>query len=92
LTAKRPFRKIRRTSVITLLSATRKFFVLVIFLAALSVHALTIIPTFDATITNDVNASTIENTINSAIQLYQARFSNPITVSIQFKEISTSGL
>ena len=58
----------------------------------LSARALTIIPTFDATITNDVNATTIENTINSAIQLYQARFSDPITVTIQFMEITTSGL
>ena len=57
-----------------------------------SARALTIIPTFDATITNDVNATTIENTIISAIQLYQARFSDPITVTIQFKEITTSGL
>lgn len=61
-------------------------------IAAFSAKALTITPTFDATITNDVNAATIENTINSAIQLYQARFSDPITVTIQFKEISTSGL
>jgi hypothetical protein len=58
----------------------------------LSAKALTIIPTFDATITNDVNAATIESTINSAIQLYQARFSDPITVTLQFKEISTSGI
>jgi hypothetical protein len=54
--------------------------------------ALTIVPSFDPTITNDVNAATIENTINSAIQLYEARFSDPITVTILFKEISTSGL
>jgi hypothetical protein len=57
-----------------------------------SARALTIIPAFDATITNDLNATTIENTINSAIQFYQARFSDPITVTIQFKEITTSGL
>jgi hypothetical protein len=61
-------------------------------LVSFSANALTITPTFDASITNDVNAATIENTINSAIQLYQARFSDPITVTIQFKEISTSGL
>jgi len=58
----------------------------------LSAKALTIVPAFDSTISNDVNAVTIENTINSAIQLYQARFTNPTTVTIQFKEISTSGL
>ena len=66
---------------------------LTVFAAGLlSARALTIIPTFDATITNDVNATTIENTINSTIQLYQARFSNPATVTIQFKEITNSGL
>jgi hypothetical protein len=59
---------------------------------ALSARALTIIPSFDSTITSDVNATTIENTINSAIQLFEARFSDPVTVTILFKEISTSGL
>jgi hypothetical protein len=67
---------------------------LLAFFAAgvLSTRALTIIATFDTTITSDVNATTIENTINSAIQLYEARFSDPVTVTIQFKEITTSGL
>jgi len=68
--------------------------VLVAFFAAglFPAGALTIIPSFDPTITGDVNATTIENTINSAIQLYEARFSDPVTVTILFKEISTSGL
>jgi hypothetical protein len=57
-----------------------------------SSRALTIVPIFDATITNDVNATTIESTINTAIQLYQTRFADPITVTIEFKEISTAGL
>ena len=73
------------------ITAVRKLFVFAFVAAGLSAHALTIVPTFDATITNDVNAATIESTINSAIQLYQARFSDPITVTIQFKEISTPG-
>jgi hypothetical protein len=67
-------------------------FAILLLHLSFSATALTITPTFDSSITNDVNAATIENTINSAIQLYQARFSNPITVTIQFKEINTSGL
>ncbi len=63
-----------------------------ILIASLSAQALVITPTFDTTITSDANAATIESTINTAIQLYQTRFSDPITVTIQFKEISTSGL
>ncbi len=50
-----------------------------------SARALVIIPTFDGSITN-------ETTINAAIQLYQARFSNSATVTVQFKKISTAGL
>jgi hypothetical protein len=65
---------------------------LMIFAISPSAKALTIIPAFDNTITSDLNAVTIENTINSAIQLYQARFTNSTTVTIQFKEITTSGL
>lgn len=72
--------------------AARLVFVLVLLFATITTKALTIVPTFDASITSDTNATTIENTINSALQLYQARFSDPITVTILFKEISTSGL
>jgi hypothetical protein len=50
---------------------------------------LVINPIFDSTITSDPNATTIENTINSAIQVYEADFLNPITVSIKFQEVST---
>lgn len=55
-------------------------------------HAgLVIVPTFDSTITSDPNAAVIENTINWAIHLYEARFADPITVDITFQEMS-SGL
>lgn len=50
-----------------------------------------ITPTFDSTITSDPNAATIEATINSAISVYAADFTNPINVNIDFKEMS-SGL
>jgi hypothetical protein len=70
----------------------RLLLILALLTFSVSTQALTIIPSFDATITNDVNAATIESTINTAIQLYQLRFTNPTTVTIQFKEISTAGL
>lgn len=70
----------------------RLMLVVGIIAASLSAKALVIVPTFDSSITSDANAATIESTINTAIQLYQTRFSDPITVTIQFKEISTAGL
>jgi hypothetical protein len=45
-----------------------------------------IVPTFDSTITSDSNAATIMATINAAIAIYQATFSNPISVAIKFQE------
>jgi hypothetical protein len=50
---------------------------------------LAIVPTFDGSITNDPNAADIENTINSAIQVYMGTYSNAITVQIYFKEMTT---
>lgn len=50
-------------------------------------HAnLTIIPTYAANITSDVNAATIIGTINAAIQEYQAQFTDNINVRITFQE------
>jgi hypothetical protein len=57
-----------------------------------SLAGITITPSFDATITNDPNAAAIESTINQAIQTYQNGFSDPINVTIQFKEITSAGL
>ncbi|PWU08754.1 MAG: hypothetical protein C5B50_28965 [Verrucomicrobia bacterium] len=48
---------------------------------------LTIVPTFDSTITSDPNAATIESTINAAIKVYEAAFSDNITVNIKFAEM-----
>jgi len=56
-----------------------------------TVNGLTILPIFDSSITSDPQAAAIEATINSAIAGYHAHFSNPITVSIEFKEMD-SGL
>jgi hypothetical protein len=52
---------------------------------------LTILPVFDSTITSDPQATTIESTIRAACAVYQRDFSDPITVSITFKEMN-SGL
>jgi hypothetical protein len=57
-----------------------------------SVQALMIVPTWDSSITSDPNAATIESTINTAIQFYETRFADPITVTIKFEEMSTAGL
>lgn len=55
-------------------------------------HAsLVIAPTFSAAITGDPNAAVIEATIDTAIDVYETDFSDPITVSIAFSEMS-SGL
>ena len=60
-------------------------------LCAAQAHAggLTIVPTYDSTITSLSNAATIESTIQSAIDLYQADFSNPVTVKIDFSNANT---
>ena len=54
-------------------------------------RALVINPVWDNTIISDVNAATIMSTINAAIAVFDLRFSDPITVSINFAEMS-SGL
>jgi hypothetical protein len=53
--------------------------------------ALEIVPVWDSSITDDPEAATIESTLQSAIQFYEARFSDAITVKITFKE-KTNGL
>ena len=58
----------------------------------LPAQALVIVPTWDSSITSDSNAATIESTINTAIQFYEASFSDPVTVNIYFEEMSTAGL
>jgi hypothetical protein len=55
------------------------------------VPAFVITPTFDATITSDPNAATIEASINRVIQSFEDSFSDNITVNITFQEV-TKGL
>ncbi|MGA2542364.1 MAG: NF038122 family metalloprotease [Verrucomicrobiota bacterium] len=59
-----------------------------LFAFATPARALIIIPVWDSSITNDPNAATIQGTINMAIQFYEARFADPITVSITFQKES----
>jgi hypothetical protein len=48
-----------------------------------------IVPTFDNSILSDSNAATIEATINSAVGVYEAAFTDPITVNITFQKVNT---
>ena len=52
---------------------------------------LTIIAQFDSTILNDPRAADIQATINGLIATYKANFSDPVTVTILFQNMS-SGL
>jgi hypothetical protein len=52
--------------------------------AGQSAHALLITPTFDASITGNVNAVAIEGAINSAIGTIDGLFSNVVTVPVTF--------
>ena len=72
----------------------RKFFLLGLFASPLFLFtssALTIVPTFDTSITSDPNSAKIQSAINAAIQVYQTNFSDSVTVTILFKQM-TSGL
>src|SRR5215472_4671306 len=52
--------------------------------------AFRIVPLWDPTISNDVNASAITNTIVQALLNYQGTFSNNMTVTIYFLEAPVS--
>src|SRR4051794_6735340 len=54
-----------------------------------SVGTLTIIPTFDVSITSDPNAATIIAGINAAIGRVQSSIANNTTVTITFQEVAT---
>ena len=57
--------------------------------AKASAGGLTIIPTFDSSITSNPNAAAIENSISAAIDVLEALFSDPITVTIYFQYSAT---
>lgn len=53
-------------------------------LAAPPARALTIVPTFDTSITGNANAAQIEGSINGAISAIDALYTNAITVPVDF--------
>lgn len=58
---------------------------------AMSACGLTIIPTFDASITNDVNGPAMVAAINAAIQIEQSNLLDSVTVKIHFtNDVSVS--
>src|SRR5207248_6835854 len=52
---------------------------------------LTIVPTFDSSITSDPNAAAIEAGINAAIGRVESHILNPLTVNITFQEGNPGG-
>ena len=57
--------------------------------SAAPAHALTIVPTFDSTITSNSNAAYYEADINNAITAIDSYIANPVQVSIDFQNMST---
>lgn len=55
-------------------------------LATTPAAALVINPVFDSSIANDPNSAAIESNINSVISLYQAKFTDNITVKVYFQK------
>jgi hypothetical protein len=54
-------------------------------------NGLIIVPIFDSTITSDPQAATIEATINAAISVYRTNFSDAVTATFTYSEM-TNGL
>ena len=50
--------------------------------------ALTIVPTYDSSITSDPQGATIQNTINAAISTFNTKISDNITINITFQEVN----
>jgi hypothetical protein len=63
--------------------------VAMLFSGAQAHAGLTIIPTFDSSITSLPGAAAIEGAINAAITVLEADISNPITVNIDFQNQNT---
>jgi hypothetical protein len=64
----------------------------VVSISVIPTIGLKINPTFDSTITTDPNVAIITNTIISAIQVFESRFLDPVTVSIQFVNTTSVSL
>jgi hypothetical protein len=59
---------------------------------AMSAWSLTIVPTFDGSITNDPNGAAMTNAINAAIQVLQANIADNFTVYIHYTNDASVGL
>ncbi len=57
--------------------------------SAIAPSGLTIVPTWDSSIESDPRSADIKATINAAIAVYKANFSDPITVAITFQKVAT---
>jgi hypothetical protein len=51
---------------------------------AASARALTIVPTFDSSITGDPNAAAMEAAINASIQIFESTYTDNVTVQITY--------
>lgn len=58
----------------------------IIAVSATASANVTIVPTWDSTITSDANSAQIQSTINQACNFYNAHFTDNITVNITFKK------
>src|SRR5665213_988790 len=57
-----------------------------------SAYSLTIVPTFDGSITNDPNGAAMTNAIYAAIRVEQSNFVDNVTVKIHFTNDVSVGL
>ena len=57
-----------------------------------SAYSLTILPTFDGSITNDPNGTAMVAAINNAIQVFQSKIADNVTVKIHFTNDPSIGL
>jgi hypothetical protein len=63
-----------------------------VFGLAASAYCLTIVPTFDSSITGDPNAAAMEAAINAAITVFETNYTGTDVVQIDFISDSTVGL
>jgi len=64
-------------------------FIITLIVGAPAWANMVITPTYASNITTDPNAAVIEGAIQSAINVYEADFADPITVHITFQEMNT---
>jgi hypothetical protein len=57
-----------------------------VLINSFSAHALTIIPSFDFSVTSNPNAAAVIADVQTAINFYQSTFTAPITVKMSFSE------